>query len=137
MKKFINEFKEFINRGNVLDMGVGIIIGAAFTKIVNTLVANILMPPIGVIIGGVDFSELKIVIKQATSTSNAVTVDYGMFVNSLIDFTIIAFSVFILIKLVQKFRNTKKIEDDKICPFCASNISKIAIKCPCCTSDLN
>ena len=138
MKNFINEFKAFINRGNVLDMGVGIIIGSAFTKIVNTLVTNILMPPIGVIIGGVDFSDLKIVIKKATQSSDAVTVDYGLFVNSLIDFLIIALSVFLLIKIIAKLQSKEgKSSKNKECPYCTLIISSKAKKCPHCTGDLN
>lgn len=138
MKKFINDFKSFINRGNVLDMGVGIIIGSAFTKIVNTLVTNILMPPLGVIIGGVDFSQLKIVIKKATKSSDAVTLDYGLFINSLIDFLIIALSVFLLIKIISKLQH--KEEDstkNKECPYCTLIISRKATKCPHCTGDLS
>ncbi len=138
MKNFINEFKAFINRGNVLDMGVGIIIGSAFTKIVNTLVTNILMPPLGVIIGGVDFSDLKIVIKKATQSSDAVTVDYGLFVNSLIDFIIIALSVFLLIKIIAKLQSKEgQSPKNKECPYCTLIISSKAKKCPHCTGDLN
>ena len=137
MKKFFNEFKSFINRGNVLDMGVGIIIGSAFTKIVNTLVANILMPPLGVIIGGVDFSDLKIVIKKATSNSDAVTIDYGLFINSLIDFLIVALSVFMLIKIVSKLQHKEDSSSkNRECPYCTLVISSKAKKCPHCTGDL-
>jgi len=137
MKKFFNEFKSFINRGNVLDMGVGIIIGSAFTKIVNTLVSNILMPPLGVIIGGVDFSELKIVIKKATEKSDAVTIDYGLFVNALIDFLIVALSVFVLIKIVSKLQHKEDSSSkNRECPYCTMVISSKAKKCPYCTGDL-
>jgi len=135
MKNLMNEFKAFINRGSVLDMGVGIIIGSAFTKIVNTLVTNILMPPLGMLIGGVDFSELKVTIKKATSVSDAVTIDYGIFINSLIDFLIVSLSVFLLLKVLKKLRLEKKI-DSITCPYCIQSISKSAIKCPHCTSNL-
>jgi len=137
MRKFINEFKAFINRGNVLDMAIGIVIGASFTKIVNTLVANILMPPLGVVLGGVDFSDLKVVIKKATDNTVAVTIDYGLFINTLIDFIIVAFSVFILIKLAGKVRkDAKKASENKTCPYCTMLVSRQATRCPYCISEL-
>ncbi len=95
---FIKEFKEFAMRGNVVDMAVGIIIGAAFGKIVSAMVDGVLMPPIGLLIGGVDFSQLTIVLKDAAEGSEAVTLKYGMFIQSVVDFTIIAFAIFLAIK---------------------------------------
>lgn len=97
---FISEFKKFAMRGNVLDMAVGIVIGGAFTPIVNSLVNDILMPPIGLLLGGVDFSNLLITIKEATETAPAVTINYGVFINTIITFIIVAFAVFLLIKSV-------------------------------------
>ncbi len=101
---FVQEFKEFAVKGNALDMAVGIIVGAAFTKIVNSLVADIIMPPIGMAIGGVDFKHLELVLKPADTAANipAVAVRYGNFLNSLIEFGIVAFSVFMMIKVMLK-----------------------------------
>lgn len=96
--KFIDEFKAFAMKGNVVDMAVGIIIGAAFGKIVSSLVNDILMPPIGLLLGGVNFTDLKVVMKAATEAKPAVTWNYGSFVQAFIDFLIIALSVFLLVK---------------------------------------
>ena len=96
--KWLQEFKTFAVRGNVVDMAVGIVIGAAFGKIVSSFVADVIMPPIGLLIGGVDFSKLVITIKKATETTAAVTLNYGKFIQTLIDFTIIAFAIFLLVK---------------------------------------
>ena len=106
------EFKKFAIKGNVIDLAVGIIIGTAFGKIVSSLVADIIMPPIGVLLGGVDFSNLVITLKKATETSAAVTLNYGIFINSIINFVIIAFAIFILVKQINKF-NKKKEEGKK------------------------
>jgi large conductance mechanosensitive channel len=111
----IKEFKQFAMKGNVVDMAVGIIIGAAFGKIVSSVVNDIIMPPIGLLLGGVNFSDLTIVLKDATTDSagavvKAVTLNYGAFLQTVIDFLIIAFSVFMLIKAMSKF---KKKEDEK------------------------
>ena len=94
----IKEFKEFAMRGNVIDMAVGIIIGAAFGKIVSSAVADIVMPPLGVMIGGVDFSDLAITLKEAVGTAPAVVLGYGRFLQALLDFTIVALAVFLLVK---------------------------------------
>ena len=95
---FMKEFKTFAMRGNVVDMAVGIIIGAAFGKIVSSFVADVIMPPIGLLIGGVDFSKLMITIKDAVGATPAVTVNYGVFIQTIIDFLIIAFAIFMVIK---------------------------------------
>ncbi len=100
MKKFLQEFKEFAMRGNMIDMAVGIIIGAAFGKIVTSLVNDVIMPPIGVLIGGVNFTELSIVLQQAVGETPAVTLNYGNFIQVFFDFLIIAFSIFMVIKLM-------------------------------------
>jgi large conductance mechanosensitive channel len=135
--KLFDEFRSFIQRGNVIDMGVGIIIGASFQKIVNTLVNNVLMPPIGMLVGGADFSDLSIVLKKATDGSPAVTLDYGLFINSLIDFLIIALSVFLLIKVVNTLYRNKPVEKNlKLCPECCLEIPKKAKKCGHCASSL-
>jgi large conductance mechanosensitive channel len=96
--KWLQEFKTFAVRGNVVDMAVGLVIGAAFGKIVSSFVADVIMPPIGLLIGGVDFSKLVITIKKATETTAAVTLNYGKFIQSIIDFIIIAFAIFLVIK---------------------------------------
>jgi large conductance mechanosensitive channel len=96
--KWLQEFKTFAVRGNVVDMAVGIVIGAAFGKIVSSFVADVIMPPIGLLIGGVDFSKLVITIKKATETTTAVTLNYGKFIQTIIDFVIIAFAIFVVVK---------------------------------------
>ena len=142
MKSFIDEFKKFAMRGNVIDMAVGIIIGAAFGKIVDSLVKDIMMPPIGLLLGKVDFSDLKLYL---THGENPVTVNYGLFINALISFLIVAFAVFILIKAINKLQERMVKEEaeaapaepaTKICPYCCSEISAQACRCPHCTSEL-
>lgn len=100
----LKEFKEFAIKGNMVDMAVGIIIGAAFGKMISSLVTDIIMPPIGVLIGGIDFSGLSITLKAATETSAAVTLNYGLFFNTVIDFLIIAFVIFIVIRQLNKLK---------------------------------
>jgi large conductance mechanosensitive channel len=104
----IKEFKDFAMRGNVVDLAVGVIIGGAFGKIVSSLVADVIMPPIGVLLGGVNFSDLSIVIKEATGETEAVAIKYGAFIQSVVDFLIIAFVIFIVIKGINA---TKKKEE--------------------------
>ena len=109
---FISEFKEFASKGNVMDLAVGIIIGAAFGKIVTSFVNDILMPPIGIVIGGVDFKDLKLVLKEAVMengkvVTEAVSLNYGNFIQSIIDFLIIAFAIFLLIKAINRLKRPK------------------------------
>lgn len=142
-KNFISEFKKFAMRGNVIDMAVGIIIGAAFGKIVDSLVKDVLMPPIGLLLGKVDFSDLKIVL---TEGENPVSINYGLFINALISFIIVAFAVFILIKAINKLQERMTREEKaeeaaaepttKTCPYCCSDIPVKATRCPHCTSEL-
>ncbi|MGR9116636.1 MAG: large-conductance mechanosensitive channel protein MscL [Gammaproteobacteria bacterium] len=106
----IKEFKEFAVKGNVVDMAVGIIIGAAFGKIVSSFVGDIMMPPIGLLIGGVDFSDLSIVLKEASGDFPAVVLSYGKFIQSMIDFTIIAFAVFVAVKFINKLKTQEQAE---------------------------
>ena len=106
----IKEFKTFAMKGNVMDMAIGIIIGAAFGKIVSSLVGDVIMPPIGLLLGGVDFSTLSITLKHATEGSEAVSLKYGVFINTVIDFLIIAFSIFIVVKIINSM---KKKEEEK------------------------
>ena len=109
----MKEFKEFAMRGNVVDMAVGIVIGAAFGAIVKSLVADVIMPPIGLLLGGMDFSNMGIVIKEATETAEAVIIKYGVFINTIIEFIIVAFAIFMVIK---GMNNLKKKEEEKPAP---------------------
>jgi large conductance mechanosensitive channel len=140
------EFKEFAMKGNVLDMAVGIIIGAAFGKIITSLVSDILMPPLGRLLGKVDFSSLFINISgQSYATlaeaqkANAATVNYGLFINSIINFIIVAFAIFLLVKQVNRLKKepAAAAPTTKDCPFCASAIPIPAKRCPYCTSQLS
>ncbi len=153
-KNLANEFKKFAMRGNVIDMAVGIIIGAAFGKIVDSLVKDVIMPPIGLLLGKVDFTNLFLVLKEgatpapynslsAAQEAGAVTMNLGVFVNAVISFLIVAFAVFILIKAINELqaKMDKKeaqvvVKTTKSCPFCCSEISINAKKCPHCTSEL-
>ena len=104
----MKEFKEFAAKGNMLDMAVGIIVGAAFGKIITSLVGDVLMPPIGLIIGGVDFKTLNLTLKQAVGDTAAVTLNYGVFIQTIVDFLIVAFAIFLLIKGVNAMRKKKE-----------------------------
>ena len=148
----LKEFKEFAMRGNVVDMAVGIIIGAAFGTIVKSLVADIIMPPIGLLLGNVDFSNLFLVLKQGTiagpyaaladaQKAGAVTINYGMFANTVISFIIVAFSVFLLIRGINKMKREEEAPPEepttKECPHCLSTIPIKARRCGHCTSELS
>jgi len=109
----IKEFKEFAVRGNVVDMAVGIIIGAAFGKVVSSLVSDVIMPPIGLILGGVDFSNLMITMKEGVGDIPPVAINYGIFINTIIDFIIVAFSIFLLIRVINRFQKEKEAEPPK------------------------
>jgi large conductance mechanosensitive channel len=100
----LNEFKEFAVKGNAIDMAVGIIIGASFGKIISSLVADVIMPPIGVLIGGVNFTKLALTLKEAADNAPAVTLNYGSFIQSIVDFTIIAFAVFMAVKIINNLK---------------------------------
>ncbi|MBI4686161.1 MAG: large conductance mechanosensitive channel protein MscL [Nitrospirae bacterium] len=147
----LKEFKEFAMRGNVVDMAVGIIIGAAFGSIVSSLVADIIMPPIGLILGKVDFSNLFLILKEGTipapyasiadaQKAGAVTLNYGKFINTIISFLIVAFAVFLLIRNINRFKRTEEaplaVPITKECPYCLSIIPLKAVRCGYCTSDL-
>ena len=136
MKSFIKEFKEFISKGNVMDMAVGVIIGGAFTAIVTSLVDDIIMPLISILTGGFDFSNLSIALGTG---EGAATFNYGAFITAVINFLLIALVIFSVIKAMNKFNKKKETEPDpttKVCPYCQSEISIKATKCPHCTSDL-
>jgi large conductance mechanosensitive channel len=106
----LNEFKTFAIRGNVIDMAVGIIMGAAFGKIVSSLVNDIIMPPIGAIVGGVNFNELAFILRDATETATAVTVNYGQFLQTIVDFLIISAAIFVAVKIINKLQKQKQEE---------------------------
>ena len=151
-KNLSKELKEFILRGNVLDMAVGIIIGASFGKIVDSLVKDIIMPPVGLLLGKVDFSNLYFQIYphnthysslEAAKAAGAVTINYGIFINSIISFIIVVLAVFMIIKGINKLRNAaykkeeiKKESTTKECPYCFTTIALKATRCPNCTSEL-
>ena len=139
MKGFIDEFKKFISRGNVMDLAVGVIIGGAFQSIVNSLVNDIVMPVISIITGGLDFSAWKIMLSEG---ENAASINYGNFITAVINFLITAFVIFVFIKVIngisQKFAKKEETAapTTKTCPYCKSSISIEATRCPHCTSML-
>jgi large conductance mechanosensitive channel len=145
------EFKEFIARGSVLDLAIGVIIGAAFGAIVTSLVNDIVMPPIGLLLGKVDFANLFILLQEGTPSSpyasladaqaaGAVTINYGVFINAVISFLIVAFVIFIVIRGVNRMRREEEAAPaaptTQECPFCRSTIPLNAVRCAFCTSDL-
>jgi len=146
----LKEFKEFAMRGNVIDMAVGIIIGAAFGTIVNSLVQDVIMPPIGLLLGNVDFSNLFAVLKEgkvagpyasmaAAKSAGAVTINFGVFINTIISFIIVAFAVFLLVRTINKLRREEApppAPTTKECAYCFSKIPIKATRCPNCTSEL-
>jgi large conductance mechanosensitive channel len=143
----LKEFKEFAMKGNVLDMAIGIIIGAAFGKIVSSLVGDVIMPPIGLLLGKIDFSTLFINLSgqpyaslAQAKTAGAATINYGTFINTVIDFIIVAFVIFLLIRQVNKLKRQPEpvpaIPTTKECPYCLSAVPIKAIRCPHCTSEL-
>ena len=139
MKAFWKEFKTFISRGSVMDMAVGIIIGGAFTAIVNSLVNDLVMPLLSLLTGGFDFTKLSVVLG---SGEGAATLNYGLFISAVINFLLIAFVIFCLIKSINKMKDKiqKKEEEAptvKVCPFCKSEIDIAATRCPHCTSELD
>lgn len=134
MKKFVDEFKKFIAKGNVMDMAVGVIIGGAFTAIVTSLVDDILMPVLSLITGGIDFSSLCIVLGEG---ENAAKLNYGSFISAIINFLLIAIVIFIMVKAINKASGKKEAAPTtKECPYCHEMISVKATKCPHCTSDI-
>lgn len=145
MKKILAEFKEFIMQGNVLDRAVGIIIGVAFGKIITSLVNDVLMPPIGLLLGHVNFKDLYINLSGKTypslevaASAGAPTINYGIFLNTVLDFLIVAFIIFMLIRVFNKLKRQPTLKEPmtKDCPYCFSKIPLKATRCPSCTSAL-
>lgn len=136
----LKEFKEFAMRGNVVDMAVGIIIGGAFGKIVSSFVKDVIMPPIGLLLGNVDFSNLAITLQEKTAEAEAVKIKYGVFINTVLDFIIVAFAIFIVIKQMNRLKRKEEapppVPTTKECPKCFSTIPIKATRCPNCTSEL-
>ena len=147
----LKEFKEFAVKGNMVDMAVGIIIGAAFGSVVNSLVADVIMPPIGLFLGNVNFSDLFVLLREgkapgpyasvaAAKAAGAVTLNYGLFISTLISFLVVAFSVFLLVRSINRLRKEEQappaMPATKECPYCLSAVPIKAVRCGHCTSEL-
>ncbi|MFC3533746.1 large conductance mechanosensitive channel protein MscL [Vogesella facilis] len=149
----IKEFREFAMRGNVIDLAVGVVIGGAFGAIVKSLVDDVIMPPIGMLIGNVDFANLFFVLKEgakaaapyasvaAAKEAGAVTLNIGLFINALVSFTIVAFAIFMLVKVINRLKREETVAPAEVtskeCRYCLSSIPLKASRCPCCTSQLD
>lgn len=148
MSALLREFKEFAVKGNVIDLAVGVVIGTAFSKIVTSLVNDVIMPPLGLLLGKVDFSNLYLNLSgksydslSAAKAAGAATLNYGVFLNTLLEFLIVGFAVFMLVKQVNRIKKLGKkheaaLPNTKDCPFCLTNIPLEATKCAACTSVL-
>lgn len=152
MSRFVNEFREFAVRGNVVDMAVGIIVGGAFGTIAKSLVNDVIMPPVGLLLQGVEFKDLFIVLKQGAApgpyatladaqSAGAVTINYGLFINSIVTFLIVALAIFFLVRVINRVRRENEETPPespmtKECRFCFSAIPVKATRCPACTSNL-
>jgi large conductance mechanosensitive channel len=145
----IKDFKEFIMRGSMIDLAVGFVIGVAFAAVVNSLVKDIIMPPIGLLLGGVDFNNLYVVLKDGVTAApyasldvaqkaGAVTINYGLFISSIITFVIVGFVLFLIVRVVSRLRREKAVDPDtQDCPYCFSAIPVKATRCPACTSEVS
>ncbi len=141
MKKFLTEFKDFINKGNVMDLAVAVVVGTAFTAIVNSVVSDLIMPLVSAVIGGIDFTEMKLVIPLGAGES---AITYGNFINAIIQFLIIAFVVFLIVKALNSAKempaNDKPAEEASPapkCPYCLEEVNEGATRCHHCTSELS
>ena len=145
MSKFLKEFREFAERGNAIDMAIGIIVGSVMTAVVNSLVADVIMPPIGLLIGGVDFSQWFFVLSGGAGQSfntiaeaqaaGATTLNLGLFLNTVISFIITMFAAFLIVRTVNKMKS-KKAVTTRACPYCKQTVDITATKCPYCCSEL-
>ena len=136
----IDEFKTFAMKGNVIDMAVGVIVGAGFGKIVTSLVNDVIMPPIGLLMGNMDFSKLSITLREKAGTAEAVTIKYGVFINTVLDFLIIAFVIFMCIKQINRLKKKEEAPvaepTTRECPHCCTQIPLRASRCPNCTTEV-
>lgn len=150
-KGFLREFREFAMRGNVVDLAVGVIIGAAFTSVVNALVNDILMPPLGLLVGGADFKNLFFVLRkgveagpyatvEAAKEAGAVTINIGLFLNAVLSFLLVAFAVFMMVRFINRLHRPVPAPPapptTRKCPYCVSDIPLAAVRCPQCTSEV-
>lgn len=144
----LKEFKEFVAKGNALDLAVGMVVGAAFTAIVKSLVDGVIMPPVGLLLGRVDFGNMFVTLAQgdpagpyvtldAAQKAGAVTLGYGLVVNAVVTFLIVAFVVFLIVKALTHLRSPEGAVPMKDCPFCLTEIPEAATRCPACTSELS
>jgi len=151
MMGFVKEFREFAVRGNVVDMAVGIIIGGAFGTVVKSFVDDVMMPPLGILVGDVDFQDMIVVLREgstpgpyetlaAAREAGAVSLNLGLFLNAVVSFAIVAFAVFLLVKSINRLKRAEEAPPPspttKDCPFCASSIPLKATRCPLCTSEV-
>ena len=147
--RVFEEFKTFAMRGNAIDLAVGVVVGAAFTTIVNSLVKDMINPPLGLVLGGIDFSNFFVVLKgagtyptlKAAQDAGAVTLSYGLFINSVINFVIVAFAIFIIVQQINRLKSQPEPAPSgppttKDCPYCCSTIPIKATRCPSCTSEV-
>ena len=140
----LREFKEFAMRGNMLDLAIGIVLGTAFGRIITSLVNDMLMPPIGLMLGGLDFASLFIALRggpypsvAAAKAAGAPTINYGVFLNTVVDFVLVAAVIFLVVKQINRMRRQPDVTPTtKPCPFCLSTVPLNAVRCPYCTSDL-
>ncbi len=140
----LKDFKEFAIKGNAFDLAVGVIIGAAFGKIVTSLVNDIILPPIGLLAGSVDFSNLFVSLAGGhfntlaeARAAGAPTLNYGLFINEILNFLIVAFVVFLMVRQINKLKHQPPPPDKQVCPFCKTEIALAAVRCPACTSQLS
>ena len=150
VRGFLREFREFAMRGNVVDLAVGVIIGAAFSAVVTALVNDVLMPPLGLLVGGADFKNLFFVLRagavpapyatvEAAKEAGAVTINIGLFLNAVLGFLLVAFAVFLLVRFINRMHRTEVTPpppSTRKCPYCVSDISLAAVRCPQCTSEV-
>lgn len=140
----LREFRAFAMRGNLLDLAIGIVLGTAFGRIISSFVADVLMPPVGLLLGGLDFANLFLTLRggpfptvAAAKAAGAPTINYGIFLNTVIDFVIVAFVMFLVVRQVNRLQRQPEVTPTtKPCPFCLSTIPLRAVRCPNCTSDL-
>jgi large conductance mechanosensitive channel len=134
------EFKEFAIKGNAIDLAVGIVIGAGFNAIVSALVDNVIMPPLGLLTGGADLSSRELILRAGTESSEAVAIGYGVLINALVEFIIIAFAIFLVVRYINKLKRKEapeKVKPERTCPYCQEPIAEKASRCPHCTAELS